>query len=134
MSGVAIVRALLVAHAPLTAHVPTTRIQAGVLPQGTTLPAVSITDISGVDRNIVNPLTTVRVTDRIQVTVMASNYVQQKDLLKLVRKACRDKRGVIAGFKGTVVLTDVKGPDLLGTDTGIFMQSQDFRVFYEETP
>ena len=53
MSGVAIVRALLAAHAAVTAAVPAVRIFAGAIPLNTPLPAISITPISGSERNTV---------------------------------------------------------------------------------
>lgn len=135
MSGVAIIRALLVAHAPLVAMVAADRIKAGVLPLGTTLPAIGITQVSGVDRNIISPRATVTVTERVQVTVLAATYVQQKAVIALVRKACRDQRGTFASYPACLVLTYGQGPDgLLGDGSGVFDQAQDFSVSYAQTP
>ena len=135
MSGVAIVRALLVASAPMIALAPAARIKAGVLPQGIALPAVGVTQVSGTDRNIVNPSATVRVTERVQVTVLAADYVKLKSAMAQVRKACRDQRGTIAGFGSSLVLTDGQGPEgNFGDGSGIYMQTQDFSVSYAQTP
>lgn len=135
MSGVAIIRALLVANAPVVAAVPVTRIKGGILPIGTALPAIGIMRVSGNDRNIVKPRATVRVTERIQVTVLADDYVQQNAVIALVRKACRDQRGVIAGYSKVLVLTDGQGPDgVFGDGSGVDSDIQDFMVAFAQTP
>jgi hypothetical protein len=67
MDGVAIVYDLLTDNVSVMAAV--TRVSAGVLPRGTTLPAISITKVSGMDRNTVRKEATRRVTERIQVTI-----------------------------------------------------------------
>jgi hypothetical protein len=135
MSGVAIVRALLVLHAPLLAVVPASRIKAGVPPLGTALPCIGITRVSGQDRNIVKPRSTVRVTERVQITVMASTYPQQEAVMALARKACRDKQGTYAGYTGCLVLTYSQGPDDSADDgSGIYVGTQDFSVAFIQTP
>lgn len=133
MSGVKIVRALLVAHAPLTAIVPAARIAGGVIPEGTPAPVLAITEVVGIDRNLMSPGATRHVFDRVQVTIIAVNYAQQKALLALVRKACADQTGAIAGIDSVTVHTDGKGPDFNDAQAGFYMQTQDFRVWYRET-
>ncbi|MDP3650902.1 MAG: DUF3168 domain-containing protein [Rhodoferax sp.] len=132
MSGVKIIRALLAADAALTALVPAVRIVAGVVPQGTALPAVAITEVSRVDINALKPGAYARSTSRVQVTVMAASYPMQKQILGAVRHACRDKVGTIAGVGGVSVLLDSTGPDFNDSDTGFYMQSQDFKVSFIE--
>ncbi len=132
MSGVVVIRYLLAQNGAVTAVVPATRIQAGALPEGIALPAISVTEVSSVDRNILNPLEKVRVTERTRVTVMAANYPQQKSLIDLVRGACRDKIGDFNGVTTVVVLTDIKGPDFSDDTAQIFMQSQDFKVSFNQ--
>lgn len=135
MSGINIINALLTADAAVTALVPATRIGAGVLPARTTLPAIGLAIISKVDRNIASPAAKVVVTERIQVTVMANDYPAKQALLAAVRKACRDQHGTIATFAGVAVLTDGAGPDFQSEGgSGIYLQSQDFKVTYSETP
>lgn len=130
--GVAAVRQLLVAYAPLTALVPAARIQAGVLPIGTTLPAVSIMSVSKVDRNLPNPDTYRHVVERVQVTVMAANYVSQKSVLAAVRKAAADKFPTVSGIIRATVHTESAGPDFMDAEASIHMGSQDFRVTFSE--
>ena len=135
MSGVNIIYALLKANAALIAVVPQARMKSGTLPEGIALPAIAIQRVSGVDRNIYSPAATVFVTERVQVTVLARSYTEQSDTIKLIRKACRDQRGTIAGFGGVAVLTDTLGPDdIYGESAGIYLQTQDFKVTYSETP
>ena len=48
MNGVVAVRSLMTGNAALTAVVPESRITAGVLPQGSNLPAIALMSISGI--------------------------------------------------------------------------------------
>lgn len=132
MSSVKIIRALLVADTALIALVPAVRVMAGILPQGTAWPAIGITEVGGIDHQALSAGATSHSTSRVQVTIVASSYPEQKVLLRAVRHACRDKRGTIAGITGVSVLLGSKGPDFNDTDTGFFMQSQDFSVSYTE--
>lgn len=133
MSGVAVVRALLVASAPLTSVVSAARISAGVLPVGTAIPSIGVMEVSSSDRNKPKPGLTTHVRDRVQVTVMAANYVQQKQLIRLVRSACKNYIGDIAGVTEVTVHTDGRGPDFDDVDAGLYMQTQDFLVEFNET-
>jgi hypothetical protein len=129
MSGVAIIRALLAANSAVLAAVPSSKIMAGVIPLGTVLPAISIAQISGTTRNTIS-MTAAKTfcTDRVQVTVLAKTYPQQKALLALVQAACPNTRGVVGGIPCDSVLPDVCGPDIFDADATIYFQSQDFIV------
>lgn len=130
--GVAAVRQLLVAHAPLLALVPAARIQAGVLPIGTALPAISITSVSKNDRNLPNPGAYRHVSERVQVTGMAATYPSQKQILALIRKAAADKLPTVVGLIGVTVHTEVAGPDFMDDAASIYIGTQDLRVTYSE--
>lgn len=132
MNGVAAIRQLLAGNAALTAVVPATKIAAGTLPQGTTLPAISIMLVSSVDRNIPAPVTKRRVTDRVQVTVMAATYPVQRQVLALVKRAAADTMPTVSGISEVVVHTDSAGPDFMDEKATIYLGSQDFRVSYNE--
>lgn len=135
MSGVNIIFSLLCASSELLEAVPKPQIRPGVLPDDTPLPALGLSVVSGIDRNLANPASRIFVTQRVQVTVLARNYTDQQAVMKLVRKACRDQHGTIAGFAGASVLTDGAGPDhQFGELAGIYMQTQDFTVTFSETP
>lgn len=132
MNGVIAVRTLLVTDTGMTALVPPARIAAGMLPQGTDLPAISLMSVSSVDLNIPAPGPKRRVTERVQVTVLAATYRQVKAILAAVRKAAADQMPTIDGLFDVTVHTDSVGPDFLDEETGIHMQSQDLRVSFNE--
>ena len=132
MNGVIAVRTLLVTDTGMTAIVPPARITAGMLPQGTDLPAISLMSVSSIDRNIPAPGPKRRVTERVQVTVLAATYRQVKAILAAVRKAAADQMPTIDGLFDVTVHTDSAGPDFLDEDTGIHMQTQDLRVSFNE--
>ena len=132
MNGVIAVRSLLVADTGVTAFVPELRIAAGSLPQGTILPAISLMSVSSVDRNIPAPGPKRRVTERVQITVLARTYPETKTILAAIRTAAADKMPQIDGLTDVTVHTDSAGPDFLDEETGIHMQSQDFRVAFNE--
>jgi hypothetical protein len=132
MNGVIAVRTLLAGETKVTALVPEARIAAGMLPQGTDLPAISLMSVSSVDRNIAAPGPKRRVTERVQVTVLAASYPQVKAILAAVRKATADQMPAIDGLFDVTVHTDTAGPDFLDEETGVHMQSQDLRVSFSE--
>lgn len=132
MDGVAVVRQLLVADADLLELVPTSRIQAGALPQGVALPALSITTVSSVDRNLMNALDYRHVSERVQVSVLAATYPQMKQVLRAVRVAAADQFPTVTGLLHVTVHTDGLGPDFMNESASIYVTSQDFRVTYSE--
>ena len=132
MNGVIAVRTLLVTDTGMTAIVPPARIAAGMLPQGTDLPAISLLSVSSVDRNIPAPGPKRRVTERVQVTVLARTYPEAKTLIAAIRAAAADQMPTIDGLFDVTVHTDSAGPDFLDEETGIHMQTQDLRVSFNE--
>ena len=81
MSGVAVIVSLLKASAPILAIVPTTRIMAGDLPLNTVMPAIAVTQISGVPYN-----TTVQVGGMIEIPAAAlalPMFMKRLDFLSL---------------------------------------------------
>ena len=132
MNGVIAVRSLLVADTGVTSLVPVARIAAGMLPQGTDLPAISLMSVSSVDRNVPAPGAKRRVTERVQVTVLARTYPEVKAIIAAARQAAADRMPTIDGLFDVTVHTDSAGPDFLDEETGIHMQAQDFRVSFNE--
>lgn len=140
MSGVAVIRALLVAATPVTSIVPAARIMAGDLPINTALPAIAITQISGIPRLTITMTETPRIhIDRVQVSIIfkgpagtpvGTGYPGIKALMPLVLAACPNQHGTIAGFAVDSILPDTVGPDLQDDDTNLFSQSRDFIVKY----
>jgi hypothetical protein len=131
VSGIVVIRALLVAHAPLTALVPESRIVADHLPQDTDLPAISVLSISSVDRKVLRPRAKRRVTDRVEVSVLARDASERLSLVRLVRSAAADRVADFDELSEVSVTTDGQGPDVT-TETGIRTRSQDFLVSYNE--
>lgn len=133
MSGVAIIRALLVADATLIAACPAARIYAGVVPQSFTAPAIGITEIVSVEvPHIDGNSDTTIVESRVEVTVIASDYPTQKSVLALARKACNYSHGTIASLPVVSVRRLSNGPDMADPDSQLVMQSMDFEVIYHE--
>lgn len=133
MSAVKVMLALLVADAPVLALVSAARIVAGVLPQGTALPAIAITEVSTIELPRVDANSPTTLADsRVQVTLIATSYPLQKQLLNAVRRACNYKRGSIAGITVVSVRRAGNGPDFNDADTGFYMQTVDYTVIYHE--
>lgn len=127
MSGVAIVRYLLANSTNLTAVVPATRIQAGVLAQATALPAISVTLVSGVTGLQVSKTSGLR-TDRVQITADATTYPQVRQILALCRAALPYTRGAVNSIACDSILPDIEGPDGFDDLLKTYFQSQDFMV------
>lgn len=131
MSDVKVIRYLLANSAPLTAVVNAEKIVAGEVPQGTPMPAVFVQHRSGVwSKEVSGQGRLCRA--RVQVTVMAASYAQQKQIMRLVCAAVPRTRGVIAGVNVDSILREDDGPDFSNSDAGIFLQAQDFMVLYNE--
>ena len=127
MSGVAIVRYKLANYANLTAAVPAARIQAGVLPQNTALPAISVTLVSGVTGLQISKPSGLR-TDRVQITVDALTYPQVRQILALCRAALPYTRGTVNSIACDSILPDIEGPDGFDDLLKTYFQSQDFMI------
>lgn len=129
MSGVAIVRYLLASNANLIAQVPAAKILGGAIPLGTALPAIAVTEVSGVPRLTVAMNETKRlITERVQVTVETKTYAAQKSILLLVLAALPLSRGTVNGFDCDSVLPDIESPDFFDADAVIYAQTVDFIV------
>ena len=131
MSAVMIMRALLVGHAPLVALVPAARIVAGDVSAGD-LPAIGIREIGGVEQDTVARTGNSLITSRVQVTVYASSYPQQKAILKAAKLGDGVFTGQVAGYVVRSVLRDMIGPDLGNPAIPTFEQSRDFKVAFIE--
>ncbi|WP_313075862.1 DUF3168 domain-containing protein [Melaminivora sp.] len=124
-----IIVALLKADAALLAVVPVARMYPGTIPQGAVFPALAYTNISDNDRHTISgDESTVIETGRVQVTVAAKDYPTKERLIGLVRNACADKRGQVAGITVNNVRSAGIGPDLDNADAGIFGRTIDFLV------
>ena len=131
MSGVAIIRSILANNGNLVSAVTSDKIIAGVAPINTSLPAVTVTQISGIEYQLIKQVGVQLVSDRVQVTVLATSYVQQKQLLELIRSALPTTRGTVNGFVVDSIVRQIDGPDLYSDDPVMYEQSIDYIVrFY----
>ncbi|MBB4858262.1 hypothetical protein HNO88_001581 [Novosphingobium chloroacetimidivorans] len=134
MDGVAALKAVLTADAVLVTLVPADNIHAGPLPLNFSLPAISLATISIVDRNIPAPGATRHVRERVQATIYARNYPQQKLITRAARRAAADKiNPEVPGISAVTIHTEGAGPDFMAEDASIWMGTQDFITTYTET-
>lgn len=133
MDAVAVMRALLLAHPPLTALVDD-RVIAGTVPLSQVAPAAI--GLSEVGRNDVTTVarngSTTLVTARVQVTAYSTEYPLMKAVLNAARLGSGVFTGLIAGVQVLSVLRGSVGPDLSDEEPGIAEQSRDFHVAYLE--
>jgi hypothetical protein len=138
VSGVAVIAYLLRNTTAVTDVVAAARIKAGNVKQGTTLPAISITQISSTPSRVINVNDSKFHTDRVQVTVHRKatpdddGYPGLKTLLNLVKSACANQRATINGVKVDSISPDIEGPDIEDPSTGIYTRSRDFIVRWTE--
>lgn len=133
MNDVKAIRHLLANNAALLSVVPAALIVSGVIPLDSVLPAVCVNHISSFERNTVAMSESAAMaTARVQVTVQAKTYAEQKSVLDLVRRALPNTRGIVNGVDVDSILPDVEGPDLRDDIAEIFMQSRDFIVKFLE--
>lgn len=140
MSGVAVIRYLLVHDAAVLAKVPASRIFAGDAPIKTELPALSVKQISGLPYLTVAMDENARLhTERVQVTALVKSsdgtpagegYPGVKALLAIVFSACKNTHGTVDGVDVVSVLPDTEGPDLEDAVHALLTQSRDFMVRY----
>ena len=128
MNAVSVMRALLLGHQPVQAIVGD-KVYAGDIDYDK-LPAVGLREISRKEADTVGG-TSRMVTARVQVTVHAGTYPEQKALLQATRLGAGVYTGVLAGVQVRSVLRDTVGPDL-NPDENLFQQSRDFKVTYLE--
>lgn len=133
MSAVAIVRDLLAANAGVTALTTTTRVFAGVVPEGTALPAIGVMEISATEVPHIDasaPFTIVNA--MVQVTVLAASYPKLKALHDAARKACNYQHGLLSGFQVVHIRRTANGPDMSDVSARFYQQSLDLSVLYQE--
>jgi hypothetical protein len=136
MSGVAIVRALLAAHAPLLAIVPAERIFSGPIPQGTALPAVGVTTAASAEIRATTRNASSRTNrERVQVTVQTRDplgYATQKRAIQAAALGRGLHTGIVLGYNVKAVEPYGVNPDILPDESKIYEQSRDFMVTFSE--
>lgn len=133
MSAVKVLRALLQAHPAVGALVATENVVAGDVAQNSVLPAIGIKEIGQTEfATVARAERGVLVRARVQVTVYAKSYPEQKRLLLAVKLGPGVHTGTVAGVRVRSVVRGDVGPDFSEADAGIFEQSLDFFVSYIE--
>lgn len=133
MSGVAIIRELLAAHAPLTALVPAASIRSGSLPQGQKFPAISVRSVSANEQwTTARNLQSKMIRERVQVTCYAGTFELMERMLKAAALGRGVHTGVVKTFAVRSVLPEGVGPYIEAGDDGIHEQSRDFMVTFIE--
>jgi hypothetical protein len=139
MSGVMVIRELLLAFAPLTDALAEVlpdlpaegQIIGDILPAGTRLPALAVEHISGVSHKPLCAHPVTRVKELVQVTVHAQDATDRIRFAGLVKRACANRIGDFAGVTAVSVTTEGQGPDLTA-EGGIKTRSHDFGVSFNE--
>lgn len=134
MSGAAILRELLAQHQPVLLYVPDARsVRAGILPQGSPVPALTAHTIREEEIPTLARLgknKTLR--ERVQVTALARDYSSMKRLLKAAALGPGVYTGTVLGYRVKSILPAGVGPEIPPGDDGIYEQSRDFVVTYVE--
>lgn len=132
MSGVAVVTWLLAEAAPgwpAGDAVQGSGIMGGVIPLGTPVPALGVKTVGNNERTTVSMREPRRLqTERVQVTVHAATYAQQKSLVRLAALACRNRNGLVNGVDLDSILPGGEGPDGYLADPVIYQQTLDLIV------
>jgi hypothetical protein len=132
MPDVKAVRYLLANNAALIAVVAANQIVAGVLPQGSPVPAISLRQISHRRHPTMASSQETLCTSRVQLTVHAAEYGDVSEVLALVRAALTRRPGTVNGVNVDSIRLDIQGPDLPGSGAGIYTRSLDVIVIYNE--
>lgn len=138
MSGVAIVRALLIADTSLTAIVDADNVFPIDVPQRATLPAIAINSISMTSyRTLAMNESDRMFMERIQInaytktsasTPAGDGYPALREIMAAIFTACQNQRGTFGAFVLDSILPEFSGPDFISEDTGILSASHDFMV------
>lgn len=124
--------AVLKDSAALLLAVPESKWYPGVVAQEVAPPALTITLIDSVLQPTIDAAAFNLAQARIQVTVHAKSYTDQKTIVDLVRQAASFARGSYAGVAVHRIVRDLIGPDLRNDDATLYRQSIDFLVTYTE--
>ena len=118
MSGVIVIRYLLKQSSAVTAVIPAANIMAGVLPLGTVLPGISLSQITSLPFNFIKTNEANKMhTDRVQVSVIlkteqgspqGKGWPGVKAALKLILAACPSQRGTVNGIAVDSIVPDIE--------------------------
>lgn len=129
MSGVSVIQHVLTTDATLLEVVPADRVFPGNIPLQTAVPALGVSEVSAIERTTVSTAEPTKLqTERVQITIHAGSYLAQKEVLALVRKACRNRHGLVNLVDLLSILPAGEGPDGFEPAGAIYQQTIDFSV------
>jgi hypothetical protein len=132
MSDVKAIRYLLANNVSLVEVVPAAKIVAGLIPQGTVLPAIAVSHVSTTRQRMIASPGVELLTSRVQITAIATSYPQQKTILGLIKAALPRTRGTVNGVTVGSLLFELAGPDFRDDEIGSFMGSLDYIITHSE--
>jgi hypothetical protein len=132
MSDVKAIRYLLANNVSLVAVVPAAKIMAGLIPQGTVLPAIAVSHVSTTRQRMIASPGVELLTSRVQITAIATSYPQQKTILGLIKAALPRTRGTVNGVTVGSLLFELAGPDFRDDEIVSFMGSLDYIITHSE--
>lgn len=130
ITGVSILGTVFLATPDIVTIVPEPQMKGGRLPQNVQLPALLLRTVTSIERQRLKRGTVKRMIDRVAVTVRATSYRQQQQLIAMVQAKGGGLTGDIGGAERVAIRTAGTGPDLDGPGDS-FEQSTDFRISYE---
>lgn len=133
MSAEKVIHTLLTAASAVTTVV-NSRIYPAELPQNSVLPALIVSHMTSVTLPTIDAIAAYTVVQsRVEVTILTKDdYPALKSLLKKVRQACEYQYGSISGIQVISITRDLVGPDARDSDLGVFSQTIDFLVTWQD--
>jgi len=128
MLAEAVIYALLNGAGAVTA-IAGTRIYPAIAPENTAAPLITIDLVSSVRQARIDALANTHlVLARVQVNLVAADYVTVKAMRAAVVAACQFQRGMISGASVASVLPSGDGPITFDGALGLFHQPIDFSL------
>lgn len=129
----AVIHTLLTGSAEVLAQVPESRILRGAPAQvPAALPALIVSELACIPEPMLDGQAPASlVTSQVLVTVVSSDYVQTKELVGKVRRACNYRSGTLAGLDVVRVIRDRTGPDF-NDEADMPCQAIEFGITYYE--
>jgi hypothetical protein len=133
VSGVAIIRELLARDPAVVVMVPADRIVAGLLKQGSPIPALTAHQVGDTEAETTARNLSLRMMrERVQVTALAKDWVTMKKIIKAASLGGGVYTGTVLGFKVCSVLPLGANGEIPPGEDGIYEQSRDFMVTFLE--
>ena len=128
-----VVYTLLTGSSQVTALVGL-KIYPGLIPQNTTMPALTYELVSGVDIAPINAQAGgVIMRSRVQISALARTYAEVKTIHEAIRGALLFKSGLISDVQVLAITRELIGSDERDDESGLYMQAVDYLLTHDET-